>query len=59
MDSAVSGSPYIFWLIGILVLGGILAFTIARRKSRRKQSITDRATVELYDAESREAERER
>ena len=56
-DSAVSGTPYFFWAVGILLAGAVLAYVaLKRRGPKAPTSVSDKATERLYDAENRDPE---
>lgn len=54
-ESAVSGTPYMFWVIGILLAGAVLAYVAVRRRApKAPASVSDNATERLYAAEDRD-----
>ncbi|GBD50898.1 hypothetical protein [Methylopila sp. Yamaguchi] len=54
-ESAVSGTPYLFWMVGILLAGAVLAYAAVRRRGRKASAtVADNATERLYAAEDRD-----
>ncbi|GLK53983.1 cytochrome c-type biogenesis protein CcmH/NrfF [Methylopila capsulata] len=54
-ESAVSGTPYMLWVVGILLAGAVLAYAAVRRRgAKAPMSTSDDATERLYAAEDRD-----